>query len=50
MRKLKQVAAFWRNDQPTGVGLSISSKYGDLEEIMCAITEHWELMYRDRPY
>lgn len=46
MRKLIQLCAFYRNDQPDGVGITLTEGFGDLDRILATLTESWDDMWR----
>lgn len=46
-RKLVQMSAFYRNDRYDGVGLTLTSDFGDLDHVLFHITTSYDLMYRE---
>src|SRR5581483_320445 len=42
MDKLLCISAFYKNDQPNGIGVSMSYEAGDLDQIMAIIKQHWD--------
>lgn len=46
-RKLVQMSAFYKNNMPNGIGLTLESNFGDLDHILFHITTSYDLMYRE---
>lgn len=49
-RKLVQISVFWRNDEPDGIGVTLTQNFGDLDFILNTIVEQWDEMYREAVY
>ena len=49
-RTLFQISVFWRNDQPDGIGVTLTHDFGDLDLIFNTISEQWDEMYREAVY
>jgi hypothetical protein len=47
MRRLMQISAFYKNDSPKGLGLTLTEDAGDLNRIISVLQEHWDLMWRE---
>lgn len=47
MRKLIQLSAFFRNDKPNGIGVTLTEDIGDLDYILRIITDNYDVMYRE---
>lgn len=45
MRKLIQLSAFYKNDQPNGVGLTLTEEFGDLDLLFSSIRDGWDGMW-----
>ena len=41
------MSAFYKNNLPTGIGLSLTSDFGDLDHVLLHITSSYDLMYRE---
>lgn len=44
-RKLIQLSAFWKNDQPGGIALTLTQEFGDLDFAFNTIRTNYEEMY-----
>lgn len=47
MKKLVQMSAFYKNDKPNGVGLTLTEEFANLDHILFHITTSYDLMYRE---
>src|SRR5688572_27953806 len=45
-RKLLAVSVFYRNNVPGGLGFTLTEDLGSLEQIIEALSDHYEKMYR----
>ncbi len=45
MKKLLQISAFYKNDQPGGIGITLDDGFCDLDEFMKIIEVHYDLMW-----
>ena len=45
--KLQAISVFYRNDQPNGIGLTLTDAFGPLERVIDTLADHYELMYRE---
>ena len=50
MRKLIQISAFYRNDKPNGVGVTLPRELGDLDKVLADLTTSYNLMWRQSVY
>ena len=46
MPKLIQLSAFFRNDKPDGVGVTLTEEFGDLDDVLSTIKTNWDAMWR----
>jgi hypothetical protein len=47
MKKLIQISAFWKNNVPEGLGITLDDSFGDLDEFMQIIEVHYDLMWSE---
>ena len=45
MRKLIQLSALYKNDQPDGVRLTLTEEFGDLDLLLSSIRDGWDGMW-----
>lgn len=46
-KHLHQVSVFYKNDQPNGIGFTLTDAFGPLENVIDTLEQHYEQMYRE---
>jgi hypothetical protein len=46
-KRLVQVSAFWKNDQPNGIGITIDESFGNLDDLLTILQASYNAMYEE---
>ena len=46
-KRLIQISAFYKNDKPTGIGISIDQSFGNLDDLLIILTASYNAMWAE---